>query len=176
MMKEFLEAGKLVTTHGVRGELKAEVWCDDFEFFSEFEGFYLDPQGKTWVEAERIRPQGRMALITLEGVDTMDKARALVGKTLYFSRDEVELEEGCHYIADIIGCQVVDADTGKVYGKVTDIYQGAQDIYTVKGEDGKACYFPGVPQFLKEIDPQEGKVLVTPIPGMFEDAVNGDKE
>lgn len=176
MMKEYLEAGRLVTTHGVRGELKAEVWCDDFEFFQEFEEFFLDPQGKNRVEVRNIRPQGRMALVTLVGVDTMDKARALVGKVLYFPRSEVELEEGCHYIADILGCQVVDADTGKVYGTVTDITQGAQDLYTVKGEDGKTYYFPGVPQFLKELRPQEGKVLVTPIPGMFEDAVNGDEK
>ena len=176
MMKEYLEAGKLVTTHGVRGELKAEVWCDDFEFFRGFEEFYLDPQGRTRVEVAQIRPQGRMALVTLKGVDTMDKARALVGKTLYFPRSEVELEEGTCFIADLIGCQVVDAGTGKVYGTVADITQGAQDLYTVKGEDGKTYYFPGVPQFLKELCPQEGKILVTPIPGMFEEAADGDKE
>ena len=55
MMKEYLEAGKLVTTHGVRGELKAEVWCDDFEFFRGFEEFYLDSQGRTRVEVAQIR-------------------------------------------------------------------------------------------------------------------------
>lgn len=175
-MKDYLQAGKLVTTHGVRGELKAEIWCDDFDFFELFDTFYLDDKGGRSLEVRSCRPHGNMALVTFEGINDMDAARALVGRILYFNRDDVELEEGVHYIDDILGCQVIDVNTGKVYGRVTDIRQGVQDVYTIKGEEGQIYYFPAVPEFLKELDPENGRVMVAPIPGMFEDAVNGDKE
>ena len=73
-------------------------------------------------------------------------------------------------MADLIGCEVRDADTGKVYGVVTSVdHPGAQDIYTVKAPGGKEYMFPGVDAFLKERNPPEGYILVTPIPGLLDD-------
>ena len=72
---------------------------------------------------------------------------------------------------DIIGLQVLDADTGKEYGTVVDITNsGASDIYEIRTPDGKTVLFPAVKEFLAEISPEQGYVRVRPIGGMFEDA------
>ena len=70
-----------------------------------------------------------------------------------------------------------DADTGRVYGVVTSVdHPGAQDIYTVKAPSGKEYMFPGVDAFLKERNPPEGYLLVTPIPGLLDDDFDSERE
>jgi 16S rRNA processing protein RimM len=169
-MQQYLEAGKIVTTHGVRGEVKMELWCDGVDFLKKIKTLYCSPQGGRTLHLKSIRAAGRMALATFEGVEDMDAARALCGQELYFDRADAKLPAGKWYVADLIGCEVRDANTGKVYGTVTMVdHPGPQDIYTVKGTDGKTYLFPGVDAFLKERNPPEGYITVTPIPGMFDD-------
>jgi 16S rRNA processing protein RimM len=176
-MQQYLEAGKIVTTHGVRGEVKMELWCDGVDFLKKIKTLYLSPEGGKSLHLVSIRPAGSMGLAKFEGVDDMDAARALRGQALYFSRDDVRLPKGKWYVADLIGCEVRDANTGKVYGVVTSVdHPGAQDIYTVKGPDGKDYLFPGVDAFLKEKNPPEGYITVTPIPGMFDDGGVSEQE
>ena len=80
-------------------------------------------------------------------------------------------------MADLIGCEVRDADTGKVSGVVTSVdHPGAQDIYTVKSPSGKEYMFPGVDAFLKERNPPEGYILVTPIPGLLDDDFDSERD
>ena len=118
-MQKYLEAGKVVTTHGVRGEMKLELWCDGVAFLKKVGRLYTTPQGGRCYKITSIRPQGQMALLQLEGVSDMDAARALRGQVFYFDRDDATLPAGKWYVADLIGCEVRDADTGKVYGVVT---------------------------------------------------------
>ena len=162
-MQQYLEAGKVVTTHGVRGEMKLELWCDGVDFLKKTGRLYASAKGGKCYNITSIRPQGQMALLQLEGVNDMDAARAL--------------PEGRWYVADLIGCEVRDADTGKVYGVVTSVdHPGAQDIYTVKSPSGKEYMFPGVDAFLKERNPPEGYILVTPIPGLLDDDFDSERE
>lgn len=112
--------------------------------------------GRQGYKIVSIRAQGQMALLQLEGVDDMDAARALRGQVFYFDRNDATLPAGRWYVADLIGCEVRDADTGRVYGVVTSVdHPGAQDIYTVKASNGKEYMFPGVDAFLKERNPPE---------------------
>ena len=112
---------------------------------------------------------------TLEAA--LDAARALRGQVFYFDRNDATLPAGRWYVADLIGCEVRDADTGKVYGVVTSVdHPGAQDIYTVKAPSGKEYMFPGVDAFLKERNPPEGYLLVTPIPGLLDDDFDSERE
>ena len=118
-----------------------------------------------------------MALLQLEGVSDMDAARALRGQVFYFDRDDATLPAGKWYVADLIGCEVRDADTGKVYGVVTSVdHPGAQDIYTVKAPSGKGIYVPRGGCLLKERNPPEGYLLVTPIPGLLDDDFDSERE
>ena len=122
-MQQYLEAGKVVTTHGVRGEMKLELWCDGVDFLKKTGRLYASAKGGKCYNIISIRPQGQMALLQLEGVNDMDAARALRGQVFYFDRSDATLPEGRWYVADLIGCEVRDADTGKVYGVVTSVDQ-----------------------------------------------------
>lgn len=157
--------------------MKLELWCDGVDFLKKTGRLYASAKGGRCYNITSIRPQGQMALLQLEGVNDMDAARALRGQVFYFDRSDATLPEGRWYVADLIGCEVRDADTGKVYGVVTSVdHPGAQDIYTVKSPSGREYMFPGVDAFLKERNPPEGYILVTPIPGLLDDDFDSERE
>lgn len=176
-MEQYLAACKAVTTHGVAGEVKVELWCDSAAFLSRFKHLYRGSKGQAPIGLVKARPHKNMALLTLEGVKDMDAARALVGTVFYIDRNEVQLPKGHYFQADLPGCQVVDADNGHCYGVVRDVSQpAAQTIYTVEGTDGETYFFPAVKPFLVKVEVEEGRVLVRPIPGMFSEAEEADKQ
>ena len=86
-MQNYLPACKIVSTHGVRGEMKLELWCDGVNFLKKVGRLYASAQGGRAWKIVSIRAQGQMALLQLEGVNDMDAARALRGQVFYFDRD-----------------------------------------------------------------------------------------
>ena len=111
-MQQYLEAGKVVTTHGVRGEMKLELWCDGVDFLKKTGRLYASAKGGKCYNIISIRPQGQMALLQLEGVNDMDAARALRGQVFYFDRSDATLPEGRWYVADLIGCETPTPERG----------------------------------------------------------------
>ena len=176
-MQNYLPACKIVTTHGVRGEMKALPLCDGAEFLAKCKRLFAAADGAGEVRVLGVRPQGNMILLRLEGVGDMDAARARVGRTYYFAKDDVRLPEGRYFIDDLLGCRVADAATGVEYGTLTAVdHPAAQDIYTVTDAQGGTHMLPAVPEFVQKIDLETRTITVTPIDGMFTEAVNGDKE
>ena len=175
-MKEYLPACKFVSTHGVRGELKALPLCDGAAFLKAVPTLYTGPDGQGAVPLLGVRAQGHMLLVRLEGADSIETARPYIGKTFYFAKAEAKLPRGRYFIDDLLGCTVLDAATGTDYGTVTAVeHPAAQDVYTVTDAAGAEHLFPAVPEFLKSIDITARAILVTPIPGMFSAPVNGDE-
>ena len=167
MKKRFLECGKIVATHGLRGEVKVLPWCDGPEALVPIKTFYLDG-GNTPKGAERCRIQKNMVLLKLEGVDTPEAAQALRGRVLWLDREEDTLEEGQYYIQDLIGLSVEDADTGERYGILRDVTEtGANDVYHVAFPDGRVQLVPAIPQVIAKIDIDGGKMLIRPLEGLF---------
>lgn len=167
MKKRFLECGKIVATHGLRGEVKVLPWCDGPEALVPIKTFYLDG-GNTPKRAERCRIQKNMVLLKLEGVDTPEAAQALRGRVLWLDREEDTLEEGQYYIQDLIGLSVEDADTGERYGTLQDVTEtGANDVYHVAFPDGRVQLVPAIPQVIAKIDIDGGKMLIRPLEGLF---------
>ena len=165
---KYLECGKIINTHGIKGAVKAESWCDSPYVLAELERVYTEENGKP-KEYKVIKASvfKQFVIFELEGVYGMDAALAMKNKTLYASRDDIELEEGDFFIADLIGLPVIDVDSGKEYGKITDVINtGASDIYVIKTPAGEAM-MPAVEEFVKEIDLEKG-IFVKPIEGMFE--------
>ena len=176
-MQNYLPACKIVSTHGVRGEMKALPLCDGAAFLAKFKRLFVTAQGGGECRVLGVRAQGNAILLRLEGVCDMDAARALVGRTYYFAKADARLPKGRFFIDDLLGCEVIDADTAHVYGTLTAIdHPAAQDIYTVTDAEGGTHMLPAVPEFVKQLDPDNRRILVTPIEGMFTDAVNGDKD
>ncbi len=170
MKKPYLEIGKIVGTHGVRGELKIQPWCDSAEFFCKFSVLYLDAYGAQPLKASRLRPHKNVVLGVFETVDSMEKAEALRGKILYMNRKDAPLSEGTFFVQDLIGCKVADADTSAVYGTISEVIPGAgaNDIWAVKDADGKETLIPAVPSVVIETDVDAGVILIRPIQGLFD--------
>ena len=163
MKNKFLEAGQIVNTHGIRGEVKIVPWCDSPEFLCEFDVLYLD--GKP-VKVERARPNNTNVITKLAGVNDVNAAMCLKNKIVSIDRSDVELPEGRHFIADLIGLEVRDADTGEVYGIIDDVLTPpASEVYVVKG-NAKEYMIPAVDEFVIKTDVDAGYVLVRLIEGM----------
>lgn len=168
MLKQYLEIGKIVGTHGVRGELRAECWCDSPQFFAGFKKLYFD-EGNEKIDVVS-RPHKNIALVKIKGIDTVEQADLLRGRVLYVNRKDIKLPKGTNFIQDIIGLEVVDVDTEALYGKVTEVIKtGANDVYEVKDKDGKAYYIPVIKDVVIETNPKKGRVLIKPMKGIFDD-------
>ena len=166
--EKFLECGKIINTHGVKGAVKAESWCDSPYVLADLEKIYTEENGKAKkYKVLKASVFKQFVLFELEGVCGMDAALAMKNKIIYASRDDIELEEGDFFIADLIGLPVIDADSGREYGKLTDVINtGASDIYEIDTENGQKM-MPAVAVFVKEIDIEKG-IFVSVIPGMFD--------
>ncbi len=160
--KEFLEAGKIINTFGVRGELKVQPWSDTVDFLKQFDTIYINNRP---VKVVNVRVHQRNVLLTLEGVYDLDAALPYKNKIIEVRRDDIQEIEGEHFVADLIGLDARDANTGEIFGKVTDILAyPAQDLYEVKGE--KTYLIPDVPDFVKEINEEDGYISFVLLEGM----------
>ncbi|MBQ9374736.1 MAG: 16S rRNA processing protein RimM [Ruminococcus sp.] len=166
-MEKYLEIGKIVSVFGLKGEVKVNPWCDSPAFICEFDTLYY--KSGTPVEIERSRVSKNIAILKIKGVDTVEQAQAIRNRVLYMNRDDVELEAGCYFIQDLVGLTVKDADTDKVYGKITEVSKtGANDVYHIKSDDDKMYYIPAIPQVITNIDLDDGIMTIRPLDGLFD--------
>ena len=169
MIKNYLELGQIVSTHGVKGEVRFDPWCDSPEFVKKFKTLYFDADGEKPVKVNSARPHGNIAILMLDGVTTVDEAKALRGTVLYMKRSDARLPRGSYFIQELIGCRVIDADNGKIYGEITDVIgTGVNDVYCIKTASGEVL-FPAVKEFIVSTDVEAGEVKVRPIKGIFSD-------
>ncbi len=169
-MKEFIEAGECVKVHGLNGEVKLYPWCDDVSFIKKLPRLFFTQTGEKEHKIISMKTQKNMCILKFEGINCIEDAYPLIGKTAYFSRSDVKLPKGRHFATDVIGLSVKDIDSGKIYGEITDIMpRPTGDIYEVKNNEGQVFLFPAVKEFLKEINIEDKFVIVKPIAGMFDE-------
>ena len=168
-MKRYLEIAKITSTHGVRGEVRCQYYCDTAEVLCSFDELYFDKGGKK-VIVENAYPHKNIVILKLEGVNSVEDAQPLIGKMLYIDREDAELDEDLFFIQDIIGLTVKDADTGEIYGKITEVYQnGAADVFSIKKEDGRELMFPNISEVVLSTDIEGGEMIIRPLKGLFDD-------
>ena len=129
MKKQFLEAGRIVGTHGVRGEMRVEPWCDSAEFLKKLKRLYFD-EGRTDAGLVASRVHKSFLLVRLEGVENATQADLYRGRVLYLDRNDVRLPENRYFVSDLIGLSVIDDATGTVYGTVQDVFETARTTST----------------------------------------------
>ncbi len=169
MKKEYLEAGKICTAHGVRGLLKVESWCDTPKVLAAQKRIFLAVGGGRYEERKVISASvmGELVLMAIDGIGSREEAFAYKNKTIYLHRGDIPVKPGAVLLSDMIGLDVIDIDTGKIYGTLTDISDAVRGkLYTVKCGSAEVL-LPGVPEFVKEIDTERG-VFIRPIPGFFD--------
>ena len=160
--KALIEAGRIVNTHGVRGEVKIEVWLDSPQFFKSFKRLVLETGEEKKILSAKT--QKGFVIAALEGVGDVNAAMALKGKTVSVYRADAALPHGAFFLQDIIGAKVVDED-GNEIGTLTDVMETpASNIYVVQGETEHLI--PAVPEFIKKTDADAGVITVHLIEGM----------
>lgn len=160
-MKEFLDCGQIVNTHGIHGAVRIVPWADSPDFLCGFSTLYVDGGAKK-VQSSRVHKGSVIA--KLDGVDTVEGAMALKGKTVQIRRTDAKLPEGAFFLADIIGLDVVDEDGQKIGVLKEVLSPSIQQVYVVQGE--REILIPAVPEFILETNIAGGYVKVRLIEGM----------
>ena len=152
-MKKYLEAGRLTSARGLKGELRFDCWCDGPEFLSGVARLYLDEKGENELEVEIYRPS--IPSFIFRGFDSREKCVGLAGKVVYFDRSDVELPDGRYYNDDLIGLPVFNDADGSLLGTLTAVdTNGYRPLYTVSGEHN--YLIPAIKPFLVSIDLETG--------------------
>lgn len=169
MKKQFLECGKIVTTHGIKGEVKVQPWCDSPDFLLDFETLFLR-RGETPLTVERARVQKNMVVLKIAGVDTPEAAAALRNQVLYIDRADAPVGEGEYFVQDLIDCEVFDADTGRSYGKVYDVRPtGAERRLLPAGRGGEGAAGARHPRRGARAGRRRRRIVIRPLEGLFDD-------
>lgn len=171
MKKTYLEGGRICTSHGVRGLVKAEHLCDSPSVLLSVKRIYFKERDGSFTERKitSCSAIGQFILMGIEGISSREEAIAYRGRLFYLNREDIPLSEGAMFIADMIGLPVYHAESGESLGEICDVSDVAgRRIYTVK-YDGREVLIPDVPQFIKEISEERG-MAVLPIPGLFDSA------
>ena len=169
MKKIYLECGKVCAAHGVRGVLKIEPWCDTPKVLAMQKRIFLATGDGGYKEAKVLSASvsAGFVLMSIEGIEGRDAAIAMRGTVLYLHRDDIPVPKGEMLLSDMIGLDVIDANTGVKYGVITDITEVPRGLmYTIKTEKGEVLY-PSAPALVAGVDAERG-LLVTPISGFFD--------
>ncbi len=161
MRLPFIEAGEIVTTHGVRGEVKVLSWLDSPELLTEFNRCRID--GREFA-MDAVRVQKTCNLVKLRGIDTVEQAQSLRGKTLEIYREDVDPE--VIFAGDLVGVEVFAQ--GESIGRIAQVldYPG-NAVYVVKG--AFEYMIPAVKQFILSTDLEGNRMEVKLLEGMRSD-------
>ena len=161
MKLQFVEAGEIVTTHGVRGEVKVLCWLDDPEMLCDFDRCQID--GREY-EMEQVRVQKTCNLVKIRGIDSMEAAQAMRGKVIRLFREDIDPE--VIFAAELIGVEVYAEE--ELIGKITDVldYPG-NSVYVVRGKH--EYMIPAVKAFILSTDMEANRMQVKLIEGMRSD-------
>ncbi len=163
-MKQYLEAGKIVNTHGIRGEVKIDPWTDSPGVFTSLKRIYIDGRE---VAVRSSYVHGRMVIASLDGVDGIDGAIALKNKIVMLDRADLSLPAGTFFVQDIIGLNAIDDATGEKFGIIKDVIpMPSGNVYEIAGADGRDILVPAVSDFIISTDLNAGTVRIRLIEGM----------
>lgn len=141
---EMLEIGKIINTHGLRGDVKVTSWTDIPEDFENIKKAYVKKSGEEiLLNISYVKYQKNNLIIKFKEINSIEEAETFKNLVLRAEKSDLPpLPEGVYYIADLIGCTVVD-NNGEEKGKVLDVFSaGAGNVYEVQGENGKKLYLP----------------------------------
>ena len=170
MTQEMFTIAKIVNAQGIKGEVKAVPMTEFLDRFDKMKSVDINLDGKmVTYSIEWVRPQGKNFIVfKFKGINDMNEALVLKNGLIQVTRDGlVPLPEGRYYVFDLLGLPVYTLD-GELLGHLVDVFQtGSNDVYTVKTPEGKEVLLPNIPQVVKEINPQEKKIVVELMEGLI---------
>ncbi|MCY6483970.1 ribosome maturation factor RimM [Clostridium aestuarii] len=155
-MEQFLTVGRIINTHGIKGEIKVKPISDDVKRFKELKEAYINEK---LVNIKGCKFQPNKVILKIEGIDSIEEAVKLKNKPIKVKRENaVQLPEDSYYEADIIGCEVFE-ENGNAIGNVDEIiYTGSNDVYWVKGEN--EVLIPALKDIILKIDINNKKIII----------------
>lgn len=164
-LSEYIEIGRINNTHGIHGEVKVEVWCDDINEFLSLDTLYKE-DGEV-LKIASSRRADKLVVVRFDGFTNPEQCAKLKGRSVFAKRDDLTLPEGRYYICDLMGLTVYDVDTNEKIGVISDILEKpASFVYTIKTENGEFM-IPDVDEFIKKVDINEG-MYIKLIPGLID--------
>lgn len=169
-MEEYLQAGVITSTHGLKGEVKVFPTTDDPERFEDLETIYLDTgSAKKPLEIENVRYFKQYVILKFKGYDDINQVEGWRQRPLLVDREHaVELGEDENFIADLIGLRVV-TEEGEELGKLTDVLEtGANDVYVVEAPGKKELLLPAIKDCIRDVDLESGIMTVRLLKGLMD--------
>lgn len=172
-MEDFLDIGRIINTHGIRGEVKVIPFTDDPERYRKLKQIYIEkPTGLEKHRISGVKFFKNQVILKFESVDDMESAEVLKGLVLKIeSKDAVKLPKDSFFIFDLIGCQVI-GEKGNLLGILKDVLQtGANDVYIVRNENNREILIPALKSVVKEISLDHKTIHVILPKGLLDDEV-----
>lgn len=165
-MKDYIQIGKIVNTHGIKGHVKVIPLTDDNKRFEALEKIYLEGTDEEF-QIEKVWYNKTFVMLKFKGYDNINDVIRLKDRLILIHKsDAVELPEDTYFIHELIGIEVYTT-AGVKLGAITKVLQpGANDVYVVKNEE-KEYLIPAVKQFVKKVDLHDRKIIIEPIEGLI---------
>ena len=168
--EELIPVGKIIGTHGIKGQLKVHSYSGNFESLSAARSVVLKSAGGTLQEftLKSINANSGKFIIGFTDFDDIDQVKPLVGNELCLKRCQLpKLTDDEYYWSDLIGLQVF-TDDGTLLGKIAEIFEtGSSDIYVVRNEK-REYLIPAIADVVKQVDLAGGKIVITPLDGLLD--------
>lgn len=168
--EELIPVGKIIGTHGIKGQLKLHSYSGNFESLTTARTVVLKSADGTLREftLKGFNANSGKFIISLQDFDDIDLVKSLVGNELCLKRCNLpKLTDDEYYWSDLIGLQVV-TDDGTLLGTVVDIFEtGSSDIYVVRSEK-REYLIPAIGDVVQKVDLDSGKILITPLEGLLD--------
>lgn len=171
MTKQMFNVGKIINTHGLRGEVKVHRITDFEDRFDIGAKVYAVKDNSEPIELmiSSHRMHKGFDLLRFQGLDSIDDVEHLKGAMLKITKDQLtELEEGEYYYFEIIGCSVYTTG-GERIGEVKEILSpGANDVWVVKRKEGKDVLIPYIEDVVKKVNPDAKEIVIHPMEGLLD--------
>lgn len=169
-MESRFQVGVISSTHGVRGEVKVFPTTDDVKRFKKLKEVIIDTgKEEKILTIEGVKFFKQFAILKFKGYDNINDIEKYKGKSLFVERaNAVRLQKDEYFIADLIGCKVVDEDEQPI-GVLKDVLEtGANDVYIVTGTEGKEILFPAIKECVLKVDVENELIQVHVMPGLLD--------
>lgn len=172
MEKKYIEVGKITSTRGLNGEIKVQSWCNSPGDFSKFKEIFLDNKGenKFFINSVKVF-NNNFVVLKLKNIENLEEAANLVDSVVYAEKEKIKLNEGEHFLVDMIGLEVIDnEDNNLVYGTVTDVIVGntKTDLYEITLKNGKRCLIPAIKEIVSKVDLENKLMKICPLEGLLD--------
>ncbi len=172
-MIDYLQIGKIVNTHGVRGEVKLIPLTDNPNRFDELEWVFIEKEGKMDKHTiQQVKYTKGSVMIKFTSINSVDEAEQYRDCFVLVDRENaVKLPENSYFICDILGCSVFD-EKGVLLGELVDILQtGSNDVYVIRNQSGKEILLPALKSVVSSISLEQQRIDVIIPKGLVDDEV-----